>query len=259
MAVDRNGIATILLHHGDAAASDPALIEMKRGKIRTAGKTEDEGVAHAAHLMISTQRHLSISGQSRALLERVPNLGRSTVIAFINRLLRERASYEVMEYKDKKTKRGRRCHPKLNAQQQLSHRLRTDLEAGKLSHIEFVTRHVQGGLEEPNIIIPVTQTISHKIVNSPTGQRAFDLLERAKSFARKHNYEEMQIRFRQTDTDQNLSPRFATDIADAKDAVYSRYEVLRAFTDPLEQCPLDTVPELRAKMVGLFDDADLWK
>ena len=186
--------------------------------------------------MISTHKHLSKSGQSRALLERVPNLGRSTVIAFINRLLRIRAKAENMEYKDKKTKRGRRFHPKLNAQQQLSHRLKTDLAAGKLSHIEFVTRHVQGGLEEPNVIVPVTQTISHKIVNSPTGQRAFDLLERAKAFARMHNFEEMQIRFRQTDTDQHLSPRFATDIADAKDAVYSRYEVLRTFRKPLAVC-----------------------
>jgi hypothetical protein len=37
-------------------------------------------------------------------------LGRSTVIAFLNRLLRIRAKKDHMEFKDKKTKREKLCH-----------------------------------------------------------------------------------------------------------------------------------------------------
>jgi hypothetical protein len=251
MKIDRDGIATILLHHGDADAADPALMQIKSGKIRNAGKKEDEGVAHAAHLLISTEKHISVSGQSRALLERVPNLGRSTVIAFLNRLLRLRAKRDHMEFKDKSTKRPKRCHPKLVSQQQLSPHLRADLEEGKLSSIELVTRHVTDGFEEQNLIVPVTRTIVHKVVNAPTGKRAFDLIERAKTWAKRHHFEEMQLHFRKTTTAQYLSPRFATDLADAKDAVYSRFEVISEFRSPLAQCPTAIVNELRAKMGGL--------
>jgi hypothetical protein len=148
ISVDKDGIATILLHHGDAAAADPALMKLRGGNIRKFGKQEDEGVAHAAHLLISTKKHLSPSGQSRALLERVPNLGRSTVITFLNRLLRLRAAKDRLEYEDKKAKRQKRYHPKLAAQQQLSHRLRADLEQGKLSRVEFITRNVAGDLKK---------------------------------------------------------------------------------------------------------------
>jgi hypothetical protein len=259
MEIDKDGNATILLHHGDAAAADPALMKLRGGAIRTAGKQVDEGVAHAAHLLISTKRHLSASGQSRALLERVPNLGRSTVITFLNRLLRERAAKIPLEYDDKKAKRRKRYHPKLASQQQMSHRLKADLEQGKLNRIEFITRKVVGGFEEKNRVIPLTQTVTHKVVNAPTGQKVFDLLERAKAFAKKHNFEEMQIRFTKPDTAQHVSPRFATDLKDAEDAVYSRFEVLSRFDDPLEQCPSEIVKRLRDKMSALLAVKELWK
>lgn len=259
MKIDKDGVATILLHHGDADAADPALMQIRSGRIRNAGKKEDEGVAHAAHLLISAEKHQSASGQSRALLERVPNLGRSTVIAFLNRLLRLRAKKDQLEFPDKKTKRSKRYHPKLVSLQQLSPHLKADLEAGKLSSIEFVTRHVVGGFEEKNLVVPVTRTIVHKVVNAPTGQRAFDLIERAKVWAKGHNFEEMQVHFRKTSTEQYLSPRFATDLADAKDAVYSRFEVVADFRSPLAQCPTAIVNELRGKMLGLFTSRELWR
>jgi hypothetical protein len=259
MIVNAEGEALILLHHGDAGAADPALMQIRSGTIRHAGKRSDEGLAHASHLIISTKKHLSPSGQSRALLERVPNLGRSTVVAFLNRLLRLEAARQSLEYEDNETKRVKRYHPKLTSQQQLSHRLKSDLQKGKLSRIEFVTRTVVGGFEEPNRVVPVTQTIVHKVINAPTGSAVFDLLQRAKTFARKHNFEEMQIRFRKPDTEQHVSPRFATALTDAEEAVYSRLEILREFRKPLEQCPIDVVPELRDKMMALFRNQELWK
>jgi hypothetical protein len=109
------------------------------------------------------------------------------------------------------------------------------------------------------LIVPVTHTIVHKVVNAPTGKRAFDLIERAKVFARGHNFEEMQIHFRKTSTEQYLSPRFATDLADAKDAVYSRFEVVSDFRAPLAQCPTAIVGELRGKMLALFNSRELWR
>jgi len=47
--------------------------------------------------------------------------------------------------------------------------------------------------------VPLTHSIVHKVINAPTGRAAFDLIERAKAYARMHNFEEMQIRFRKVD------------------------------------------------------------
>ena len=259
MAADEDGTVTLLLHHGDVGAADPALMKILKRTVRNAGKAADEGVAHAAHLVISTRKHLSPSGQCRALLERVPNLGRSTVIGFLNRLIRVRAKALPMTYKDPKTGRKKKCHPKFVSQSQMSHRLKSDLKGGKLSRIEFVTRRVVGGFEEKNRVVPMSHTIVHKVINAPTGKAAFDLLERAKAWAKGHDFEEMQIRFRKPDTEQSVSPRFATDLADAEDAVYSRFEVLPRFEQSLEQCPKNIVPEIKEGMEGLFGVRELWK
>jgi hypothetical protein len=259
MRTNADGDVTILLHHGDVAAADPTLMEIRTRKIRSAGKTSGEGLSHAAHLIISTKKHLSPSKQSRALLERVPNLGKSRIIAFLNRLLRLEAKRQLLEFVDKKTKRPKRFHPKLTAFSQMSHTLKKDLEEGKLSRIEFVTRHVAGGFEEKDRVVPVTQTIVHKVVKSPTGAAAFDLLERMKAVAKKQNFEEMQVHFRKTDTEQHVSPRFATDLADAAEAVYSRFEVLSEFKAVLSQCPVKVVPDVQKRMVALFHDKVLWK
>src|ERR1700751_1785201 len=41
---DKKGFVTILFHHGDANAADPALLNFDTGSIRTAGKTDTEGL-----------------------------------------------------------------------------------------------------------------------------------------------------------------------------------------------------------------------
>jgi hypothetical protein len=259
MSIDKNGMATILLQHGDAQAADPALMKLRTGVVRTAGKTDDEVVAYAGHLIISTGSHISKTGQCRALLERVPNLGRSTVIAFLNRLLRKHASEKDFRYKDPDTKNEKKYHPKLVSLQQLSHRLKSDLQDGKLNRIEFITRKSVAGFEEKNRVEPVTQIIVHKVVNAPTGKPAIDLLNRAQDWARQHNYEEMQIRFRDVVDRRSASPRFATDLNDAADAVYARMEPLKKFRNALAQCPERIVNSVRTKMVNMFDVEALWR
>jgi predicted transcriptional regulator len=255
ISIDNTGIAHFLIHHGDARAADPAFIKIRSGEVRKAGKRPDEGLGHASHLMISTTA--SKAGQYRALLERVPNLGRSTVMAFLNRLLRKEAKRLDLTFD--KSNRQYRYHPKLLAHQPMSYKLKSDLKTGKLSRIEFVSHHVADGFEEKDRVIPVTHTIVHKVINAPTGQRVFDLIERARAKARKLNFEQMQLRFRKTDTDQHVSPRFATDLSDAEDVVYSRFEVLPRFGSPLEQCPKEFVPAIQSAMKKLFDNKELWK
>lgn len=133
------------------------------------------------------------------------------------------------------------------------------MESGSLRSIELVQNHTVEGFEEQNKIVPVKKVVVHKVVSAPTGKRAFDLLERAKDYAKANNFDEMQIRFRKKSTDQYLSPRFTTDISDARDAIYSRFEVLPRFSSPLEQCPSAIVNRVRTQMMPLFGKRELWK
>lgn len=254
-----DGTATLLLHHGDAQAPDPALINIQTGDVRTAGKKKNEGSAHAAHLVISTKKHVSVTGQCRAQLERVPNLGRTTVMRFLNILLREDARERHLEYTDKKTKKQHRFHPKLISQEQLSAALKADIEEGRLHKIELIRRKHVPGFDESDRVVPEVQRIVHKVVNVPKGEAAWDLLEKVRNWARAKNFDEVQVRFTKESTDQQLSPRLATDIADAADAVYVRLEVLGNFPEPLAQCPKKIVPELRKRMMKLFEKKDLWR
>jgi hypothetical protein len=85
------------------------------------------------------------------------------------------------------------------------------------------------------------------------------LFARALAWARHNNYEEMQIRFRGVIDRRSASPRFATSLQDAEDAVYSRLEPLPLFKDPLLQCPEKVVQAVQKKMLALLSVAELWK
>jgi hypothetical protein len=76
---------------------------------------------------------------------------------------------------------------------------------------------------------------------------------------RENNYEEMQIRFRGVVDRRSASPRFATALQDAEDAVYARLEHLTKFKDALSQCPETIIPSIRTKMLALFSAPALWK
>jgi len=252
-----DGVITILLHHGDSRASDPALKDFPTGKIRTAGKTKTEGLAHAAHLQISADKHATQYGQCRALLERVPNVGRSTVTNFLNWILRQEARRRRISYLDE-NKRPKRCHPKLIGHSQLSHGLQADLASGRLSRVEFITRRVAGGFEEKNVIAPQSHIMTHKIIKSPAPSNLKEFVRRLMEWGNSNSYEEMQIYFTNTKTNKNHSPRFSTDLADAYDVVYSRLELIEEFADLLAQCPDNIVIEVQQKMRLIFDDGALW-
>lgn len=82
-----DGIVTLLLHHGDAIAADPAFKDIQTGAVRPAGKKDSEALAHAAHFLIAcSARRRTRLRQWRALLEKAPNISRSAAIIFFSRI-----------------------------------------------------------------------------------------------------------------------------------------------------------------------------
>ena len=70
-----DGSYTVLVHHGDAAAPDPNLINLRSGRVWAAGKGVDDALAHACHFVIAGSPSLPKAAPVRAALERAPVLG----------------------------------------------------------------------------------------------------------------------------------------------------------------------------------------
>jgi hypothetical protein len=254
-----DGIVTILLSHGDARAADPALLNFSTNKLRTAGKTDADGLAHAAHLVITTEKPLlTKSGQSRALLKRTPNVGRSLIVSFFNLLLRGEAAKHRLSFKDVDNK-NKRCHPKLVSHSQPSHEFRDDIINGKLTGVEFITRHVGPGLDGRDGVEPETKTLKYKLRKPPTGIAALDLVVELTEWARKNNFDKIQINFVSAHTRKPESARFRTDIEDARELIYSKSEPIGDFSHRLVQHPQAIVPEIQVKMAELLHKEVAWR
>jgi hypothetical protein len=253
-----DGYITYLIHHSDLTATDPALKNMPTGEVWTAGKDASDGLAHAAHLMISTEAHLTSLGRARAVLERVPGVSRSIVVALLNKLLREQAAKQDLKFRDTGTRKLRKCHPKLIGEFVLSHQLQRDLANGKLNGVEFIRHNVLDGFESEDTIVPVVSTAKFKIPKSPSGPAIFELLGRLKSLGRQNNFEEMRIHFIQKETGQNLSPTLSTDLVQAEELMYARTIPMNDFEAPLIQCPEEIVMPIQRALRKVIDDSSQW-
>lgn len=261
MVWEDDGAVAILFDHGDASAADPAIKDFGTMETQTVLIKENQGLAHAAHLLISTEDHVSSTGRARALLERVPNLGRSVALTFLNRILREEAAARNIEFRDPDTKKMKKCHPKFIMHNQLSDQLKEDLKSGRLNKVAFVSRKIPDTFEEHGRVVPKQRIVTCSIVNPPTGEGVRSFVERLKLWGKNNDFEEMHLQFtkdKEIKGKQHLSARLATDLDEAEDAVYSKLEPLQGFAH-LEQSPEAVVIELKDRMKNLFAKEGLWK
>lgn len=253
-----DGTLALLFHHGDARATDPALMHLRTGAIRTAGKSDADGLAHAAHLVLQPEPpNGGKSSATHALLERVPSLGRSTVIAFLNTIVRKACQVSGVTFLDSATGRALRYHPKLTVSVPASATLKADLKAGRISRIEFFKHNVTGGFDEENVIKPVELRFVHEVDGKVPISEMIKLFARSRAWARDNDFDEMQVHYKRSNKTHH--PRFSTEYEDAEDAIFARHEVIEGFAEKLLQCPEVVVSEVLSKMHAFFGRSSLWK
>ena len=253
----QDGTYIMLLHHGDAMASDPALMNVRSGAIRQAGKGIDESVAHAAHLAVAIRPGQAKAEAVKAALERMPGLGRLSTIQFLNTLVRKSCQDSHLSWIDPDTGRPARYHPRLVASQPLSASLRRDLAGGRLSRIELIGRPEEGFDEEAKVH-PTTIRLTHTVEKTFGKDGNMGLFQRMRLWGASKGYDEIQLRFQKQSDRKQHTPRFATEHADAEDAVYARLETIQNFSAELGQCPEEINDEVLKKMHDLFGRAGLW-
>lgn len=150
-----DGTQTFLFHHGDARAADPRFKSRTTAAVRSAGKLPDETVSHAAHLVLGAPVATTAKPPNtiRAVLERVPGLGRASILSYLNRLVRLSFAESDFRFTAENGKRLR-CHPRLESSQPASANMKEDLAAGRLSRIEFIKTEVFRGWTKRASCVP---------------------------------------------------------------------------------------------------------
>ncbi len=258
MRTAEDGTVTILIHHGDRLASDPALMHLQTGKITITEKGDTHGLAHGAHLVIQTgMPGASKSTRAKAVLERAPNLGRTSVVTFLNTLIRRTCRHNGLRYINAEGK-NLRYSPKLGATQPLSASVKKDIAGGRISNIVLIKRNPATGLDEPGVK-PKVMTLTHVVDPGYPRTKNLGLLEKIRQFGIKEGYDDLEVGLRGSKENKAMTPRFAMDYADAQDVVYARMEAVSGFRDKLAQCPETVVDEVLLKMHAMFGQPGKWK
>lgn len=256
------GHATILLSYGDADGAPPAFLNVRTRHSRTVMPGEEETNGYSAHMIIdlNEQRQRGFLGLHRCTLERMPHLGKTIVIDLLNRLLRlDRKEHNDLFFRDPETGRQRVFYPKLTATMQMSQTLLEDLQHGTLSHIDLTTRQHLDQVDEDIAVQVQRRTLRIKptfVTENPENIR--QRLNRLARWAGDNQYEEMQVHVKGSPHRPGVSPRFATTLDDAAEALYSRIEVLDGY-EGLFQCYEAIHEPLMGDLVNLLGNEQLWR
>jgi hypothetical protein len=103
-----------------------------------------------------------------------------------------------------------------------SQTLLDDLKHGEIKAIKLIKRNVKyTGVSSPNIVNSIQETLTVR-TKSVEDNFMQDYVRRVKEWARGEGYSEIQFDVKDTSGGGSASPRFALDIADAMDTLYSR-------------------------------------
>lgn len=239
------GHAVLLLSYSDKGVSDPAFRDPDSGKQRVVRKRAGEGVAHAVHLVVSTE---NTSAKSyRALLEVAPRTSRTPVLRLLNKLLSQCEDLQRGTAK-------RVLSPKLSFDGDASSSLKQSLLTGTLHGIDLVRdqRADEGATGEPSLV-PVEIVHSFKVVGEKsTRPKPLRALRSMLMKAQQLDFQAVRVCFTDADTDKRQTFELSVDAdLDREDEFFVR----RTTIDPgvmLDAAPEAIVPEISTAMVALL-------
>lgn len=250
----------ILLTLGDAAEADPTIVNLKNREQISVRKGADGGVGFSTHVCISFKGSAP-PVQYRATLERMSNLGRNTVLTYLNRVLRNHTRGKgEFRFVEAGTDRDLAYRPKLLSAAQPSRRLLTAFKTGQFSEVVLIQRKKVSDELDQNSAFRVTEKrLKLDVGEVPSGDAGrHKWLNDLKALAKKQNYDEVQVRVKPFGGGNNMSARFSTEVADAADAVFSRHEEIE-FNVETGQCHKKLVDRIRDPLAAMLKREALWK
>lgn len=251
----------ILFTRADASVSNPAFIHAGNNKVRIEKPQPGEAVGFSAHMTISTKESHKSFGGYRAVLEKVPNLSRSLIFGYLERLLQVYSRKQGLFYtltSDKKETRAYRVA--FSAFSKPSSNLTQDIKEGNVSMIELIDNNVEyAGIDKESRVKKVSKKVQIK-VDFPKNSGSFmDFFKKTAEQAKIDGFDEVLVRIQNLPGNRSSSPRFALEMEDAADMLYSRIEILDGFSTPLEQCYAKHCPAINSKLDEKLTDEKIWK
>lgn len=250
----------ILLTLGDAAEADPTIVNLKNRELTPISKGADGGVGFSTHICIAFKGSAP-PVQYRATLERMSNLGRNTVLTYINRVLRNHVRGKgEFRFVEAGTERDLAYRPKLLSATKPSRKLLTAFKTGQFSEVVLIQRKkISDELDEKSAFRVTEKRLKVDVDMVPAGDEGrHKWLNALKVLARKQNYDEVQVRVKPFAGGGYMSARFSTEVADAADAVFSRHEEIE-FDVETGQCHKKIVDRIRDPLVAMLKKDALWK
>ncbi|WP_085904180.1 hypothetical protein [Kiloniella majae] len=247
---DKTKLATLLINRGDPTISASSFLNPETKEIRTPEPTEKETVGHSAHFIIDFNPENMTGNFYPTFLEKMPSVSRTVIRTFINKLLYNDFQKRNVTYVNAK-KKDINYRPVIQIEGFLSDTLRTDLETGTLTMVEFTKKeHEFTGIDLGHKEHDVTQKIQVKI----RGDEQKGGFERVKKFfgsAQQSGYDEMQIHIRGLSGNRSASPRFSTATEEAAEFLYLKVETITEFPEELGPCYSSINEHIRDKIFGL--------
>lgn len=250
----------ILLTLGDAAEADPTIVDLKSRRLTPVAKGTDGGVGFSAHLCLS----YSPSAPPvlyRGTLERMHNLGRNTVITYMNRLLRNHAR-DNPRFRFVDDKGGDRAwRPRLASVTKESRSLASAVKTGRFAEVTLVQRKK---IKEDILDQEPAFRVKEKLLKlstediPPTDAGRMEWLNRITKKAKENDYDEVYVKLKPFNGTGDISSRFSTEVEDAADAVFSRHERID-LTIETGQCHLKIVPRIGDPLTAMLTRDSLWK
>src|SRR4026209_2583754 len=126
--MEKADAATVLFTHADRRGSDPTLMAFRTRKHRRIPKGRDEGVPFSAHMVLELTPVAGLRGRHRCVIEQVPTVSRSNIVAFLSKLIRDYAQRNQAEFLFKSDSGAAKSYyPKLRSETEASKTLKEDL------------------------------------------------------------------------------------------------------------------------------------
>lgn len=191
MHIDDHKIV-FLMQYADMDATDPSFTNIGTGTTRTETKKEGEGISVSAHLVLSRSPQSVLRDVVHdAILEEVPGLSKTVLKAGLNAILHE---CTALEFEHPESNRILKCRPLIGLDYNAGEKLEDLLKHGSVTGFVATRASAIDKLDEDGELF-VSQERMEIRVKKSRGQKAIDMIKKARDAVQGREYTRLMIRY----------------------------------------------------------------
>jgi hypothetical protein len=252
----------VLINVSDISATDPAFSNVLTGDVRKEEKRENEGIGASCHVLFRKESIRPKSSSYLALIEEVIGIPKSTIEKFLTSLFRNHCK---SSYKNpgKNPEKELVCRPKAVFSGHGSETLKTSLKEGELQGVILLNHKDTGYIDDDKQLRKIENVMRVRAVGKPKGNFAIDVINKAKDYARQHDFDEVRVQFKEVIDEKTIKTdkgvikkkevtkqrtvKFETKEQDFANLIFTKSELIK-LKEVIGQCEETIHRELSNKM-----------